>query len=323
MTGQAEALGVPSIGRRLLAFLRNLPPVYPALAILLVIAALTRPQLLSLPLLLLIVRQAAPLGIAVIGQSLVMRSLSLDLSFGGVVLGATYILTSGLLPWPEPVLMLTCLLFGLAVGALNGFFIVKIRASAVIVTLAMALILSGVVIAFSQLRAPGNAGAILKFIGTTKLGIVPVAPFVWLALAIPAALFLRRSVFGRFLDAAGANPHAALSSGIPYLRILFSSHVASSLLAVISAFVLVGFVGVGSLSIGQDLALNSLAAAILGGVTFGAGRGGIIGPALGAFFLTFLFNFLTSYGLAEPGKLMLQGLIIAVAAMLYASRGNR
>jgi ribose transport system permease protein len=68
--------------------------------------------------------------------------------------------------------------------------------------------------------------------------------------------------------------------------------------------------------IGQDLVLNSLAAVILGGVTFGGGKGRIVGPAVGAFMLTFLFNFLTTFGFDESGKLIMQGLIIAVAALI-------
>ena len=59
---------------------------------------------------------------------------------------------------------------------------------------------------------------------------------------------------------------------------------------------------------------------ILGGVNFGGGRGGMAGPAVAAFMPTFLFNFLTSFGLGEPEKLMLQGAIIVVAALTYSMR---
>jgi ribose transport system permease protein len=72
----------------------------------------------------------------------------------------------------------------------------------------------------------------------------------------------------------------------------------------------------------REAAIISLAAVILGGVTFGAGKGGVLGPAVAAFMLTFSFNLLTSLGLGEPGKLMIQGTIIAGAAMIYASRRN-
>ena len=116
----------------------------------------------------------------------------------------------------------------------------------------------------------------------------------------------------------GANPQAAALSGLPHLRVIFVGHVVSALISVLCGFILVGFVGKGSVTLGQDLALNSLAAAILGGVNFGNGKGGMAGPAVAAFMLTYLFNFLTSLGLGEPGRLMLQGAIIAAAAVAYS-----
>lgn len=310
--------GVRSAGR----FLVSLPFAYAGTAILLMFAYFSRPTLLSPLLLLLIVRQAAPLGIAVIGQSLCMRVLSLDLSIGGVVVCVSYILTSNMVPFSEPVLIVLCLLFGLCVGLANAFFITWLRASSVIVTLAMAMVLSGIVISLSQYQAPSDAPDIIRYFGQTRIGIFPIALLVWLALLVPAIVFLRISVFGRYVDAIGANPRAAWASGIPYVRVVTIVHVMSSLFAVFSAFLLIGFVGVGSMDIGRDLALNSLAAVILGGVTFGSGKGGILGPTVAAFMLTFTFNLLTSLGLGEPAKLMIQGAIIAAAAIAYSARRN-
>ena len=325
MSGEVanETMAAPPRSRAILSWLAGQPISYVGTAALLVCAALFRPNLLQPYLLLLILRQAAPLGIAVLGQSLCIRILSLDLSFGGVAMATSYILTSGLLPYPVPVLVALCVLLGLGVGALNAFFIAHLRASSVIVTLAMVLILSGVVTAFSQFRAPGDAPDFLRYVGQTRIGILPLTVVVWLAALIPAGIFLHRSVFGRYLEAIGANPRAAWSSGVPYVRAVYAAHILSSLFAVLSAFLLIGFVGFGSLSIGSDLALNSLAAAILGGVTFGSGRGGVLGPAVASFMLMFVFNLLTSFGLGEPGKQMAQGAIIALAAIVYSARGAR
>ncbi len=309
-------------GRTLALRVLRLPPAYAATLVLLALAAWLRPQLLSLPLLLLILRQAAPLGLAVMGQSLVMRARSIDLSVGGVVVAVSYILTSGLLSMSTGMAMLACVLLGVAVGAINGVLIVRARASSMIVTLAMAMILSGIVIALSQQRAPGQAPEMLRELARLRVAGIPLPVLGWLAALVPVALWLRRSVYGRYLDAVGANPQAAALSGIPYLRVIFLGHVCSALISVACGFILVGFVGVGSTTLGQDLALNSLAAAILGGVNFGNGKGGMAGPAVAAFMLTFLFNFLTSLGLGEPGRLMLQGAIIAAAALAY-SLGKR
>jgi ribose transport system permease protein len=306
--------------RRLGSALAAVPPAYAGTLVLLVLAGFMRPQLLSPMLLLLILRQAAPLGLAAIGQSLVMRSHSLDLSSGGVIVAVSYILTSGYFPVSQGVAVLMCIVLGLAVGAFNGMLIVKARASSVIVTLAVAMILLGIVIALSQFRAPGDAPDALRALGISRVAGIPLPVLVWLAVLVPAALLLRRTVFGRYLDAVGANTRAAALSGIPHLRVIFIGHVVSALISVLCGFILVGFVGAGSTTLGQDLALNSLAAAILGGVNFGSGKGGMAGPAVAAFMLTFLFNFLTSLGLGEPGRLMLQGAIIATAALVYSLR---
>lgn len=313
----AESETAPSRWRGRLAWALALPPAYLGILILFVLAAFLRPQLLSLGLLPLIARQAAPLGLAVIGQSLVMRARSIDLSSGGVIVAVSYILTSGFFPFGAGVGMLACVALGLLVGAVNGLLIVRARASSMIVTLAVAMILLGVVIALSQFRAPGEAPEFLRELARQRIFGTPLPVFGWLAVLVPAALLLRWTVFGRYLDAIGGNPQAAALSGIPYLRVIFIGHVASALISVLCGFILVGFVGAGSTTLGQDLALNSLAAAILGGVNFGNGKGGMAGPAVAAFMLTFLFNFLTSLGLGEPGRLMLQGAIIAGAALFY------
>ncbi len=304
--------------RRAAGWLLALPPAYAGLALLLVLAAVMRPQLLSLFLLPLIARQAAPLGLAVIGQSLVMRARSIDLSSGGVIVAVSYLLTSGYFPVSDAVAMGLCVVLGLVVGAVNGVLIVQARASSMIVTLATAMILLGSVIALSQFRAPGDAPEFLTALARQRLLGLPLPVWLWAALLVPAALLLKRTVFGRTLDAVGANPQAAALSGLPHLRVVFVAHVISALISVLCGFILVGFVGKGSVTLGQDLALNSLAAAILGGVNFGNGKGGILGPTVAAFMLTFLFNFLTSLGLGEPGRLMLQGAIIAAAALVYS-----
>jgi len=301
-------------------WLIGLPPAYPLLVLLFGIAYFTHPHLLSPLFLMLMLRQAAPLGLATIGQSLVIRCRSIDLSSAGVMAVTSYILTSGTVPVPPLAAIALCIVVGLAIGFINGVIITVRKASAVIVTLAMSIILTGVVIAFSQFRAPGDVPEILRNVVTSRVGGVPVAPILWILVLIPLYYIDRVTVFGRYVRAVGSNPLAAEMSGIPHAGIVLVAHTVSGLFSVLSCFFLLGFVGVGTVNIGQDLALNSLSASILGGINFGAGKGGVWGPAAAAFMLTFLFNFLTSFGLGEPGKLMLQGLIVIVAAIAYSKR---
>jgi ribose transport system permease protein len=305
--------------KRILSGALDLSPAYYGTAILVVAALILRPVLLSAAFLWIILRQAAPLGMAVLGQSMSMRCRSIDLSIGGVVLAVNYLASSPYTSsWSGYSIVIACLCLGLAVGVINGVLITRFRGSAVIVTIAMTIIFVGVVVAFSRYTPPGEVPHLIRFLGSGRLGNVPIAPLIWVGFVIPSALALRTTVFGKYVDAVGSNPSAAAVSGIPYLKVIFLVHVLSGLTAAVGGLLLAGFVGMGSTDtgIGQDMVLNSLAAVILGGVTFGGGRGRIFGPAVGAFMLTFVFNFLTSFGFEESGKLMMQGLIIAIAALI-------
>ncbi len=106
---------------RMKSILAKLPWFYIAAAALILIAGLIRPNLMQPYLLLLILRQAAPLGLAVLGQSICIRLLSLDLSFGGVAMVVAYLMTSGTVDLSVGPLIVLCLGFGIAVGAVNAF----------------------------------------------------------------------------------------------------------------------------------------------------------------------------------------------------------
>ena len=309
--------------RRLLSWTWNLSPAYFGTALLLFAALIFRPMLLSGVFFWVILRQAAPLGMVVLGQSMAMRCRSIDLSIGGTILAANYIASSPYLSgWPGYLIVFTCLFLGVIIGTINGVLITRFRGSAVIVTLAMTIIFVGIVVALARYTPPGEVPSLIRYFGSGRFGRAPAAPLIWIGFVVPTALVLRHTVFGKYVDAVGSNPDAAAVSGIPYLRVIFLVHVFSGLASAIGGLLLAGFVGMGTTDagIGQDLILNSLAAVILGGVTFGSGNGRIVGPAVGAFMLTFIFNFLTSFGFDESGKLMMQGGIIAFAALIDASK---
>ncbi|WP_376769137.1 ABC transporter permease subunit [Neoaquamicrobium sediminum] len=128
-------------------------------------------------------------------------------------------------------------------------------------------------------------------------------------------------------SAATSSPRATTRlpttySGIPVNRTLLVSHVLSGLFAASGGLLLSGLVGVGSLNLGADYVLSSIAAVILGGAVFGGGAGGAVGTVLGAALLVMVLNLLTVFGVDQSGKLIVQGLVIAVAAIIY-QQGRR
>jgi ribose transport system permease protein len=294
-----------------------IPPSLFVLAALLLFCMFFRPVLLQLPFQMVIARQAAPLGLAVAAQMIVMRCRSIDLSIGGVFILTNYVITTA----PLNAMSATWVIFGAlatgaVVGLINGVLVTIFRASAVIATLAMASILTGIVLFLSSGSSPGAVPDSIQWLGGAKIGIVPIATVLWIAVLLLLAIPLRLMVVGRLLKAVGSNPIAANLSGLPVEGVFISAHVAAGLLAASGGLLLSGYVGVSTTSVGTDVVMNSIAGVILGGITFGGGRGGLIGPCAAAFTLTLLFNVLNAYGAGESGKLIVQGLAIAGAAIL-------
>ncbi|WP_205521386.1 ABC transporter permease [Phaeobacter sp. LSS9] len=303
--------------------LLQLPPSIYVVACLVAVSIAIVPILTKLPFQMVILRQAAPIGLVICAQLLVMRANSIDLSVGGVFILMNYLVTSTLLSGvPDFFALILTVIAAMLVGCVNGFFIAVLRASSVVVTLAMGAILVGVVLLLSSGRPPGSAGDFVRWLGVGKVGFFPIAAMIWISLALLLELFLRRSVYGRFVRVIGSNTNAAGLSGIPVAKTLFVTHVMAAGFAGLGGILLAGFIGMGSVKIGTDVVMTSIAGVILGGITFGRGRKSILGAILAAYALAYIFNLMTALKFDEPSKLIVQGLVI-FAASIVASVNTR
>lgn len=303
--------------------LRDLPPAFWGLILVCAVAAFTQPQFLSLPFLMILLRQAASIGIVALGQTFVIANRSLDLSVGANIAFVNLIVADAMWTgYPPAVAIAVALIAGTVIGMVNGILVTKLRASAVVVTLGMAAIVTGLGFLYSG-GAPGSSVSdFLKWLGRGRMGMVPVSGIVWVGFFLAAYVVLRWLSIGRFIFAAGDNPSAASYSGIPVDRTLFVSHTLCGFFAASGGVILSGLIGVGSLDLGADYVLSSITAVILGGAVFGGGAGGATGTVLGTALLVMVLNLLTVFGVGEPGKLIMQGLVIAAAAIVY-QQGRR
>lgn len=303
--------------RRLL----RIPPAYYVFAVLILVLWVARPNMLNLNIMGIFVRQIAPLGILVLGQLLVMRVRSIDLSGGGVILLINYTISSGVFPGASMAFFIVlALAIGLTVGCFNGLMVGMRRVSAVIVTLAVGIVLVGFVQYLSSGKPPGDVPGMFADIYNTKLGPLPTPVIFWVALSAALSLFLSRTIFGRFVTSVGENVQAAHFSGVPVARTVVLAHTLAGLFAGIAALVQTASIAVGSVRVGLDLPILAVAATILGGVVFGRGEGGVWGPFFGVLSFALLFVVMTTFGVDEPGKLIAQGLIILLAAIFYGIR---
>jgi ribose transport system permease protein len=314
--------------RRLLSLLgarlSRIPPAYYVFFFLLAVLWMTRPNMFNLNVMGVFIRQVAPLGIVVLAQMLVMRVKSIDLSSGGVILLINYFISSGIFSGAHPAFFVALALgTGTLVGLFNGFMVAKRRVSAVIVTLAVSIVLVGLVQYLSSGKPPGDVPKYLNAIFNTSFGPLPAPVLFWTALTAIMAAFMSFTVFGRYVTSVGESPEAAHFSGVPVERTVMLAHTLAGLIAGIAALVQTASIAVGSVRVGLDLPILAVAATILGGVVFGRGEGGVWGPFFGVLSFALLFVVMTTLGIGDPGRLIAQGLIILLAAIFYGLNDKR
>jgi ribose/xylose/arabinose/galactoside ABC-type transport system permease subunit len=260
------------------------------------------------------------LGIAGIGQTLVILTGGLDLSVGSTITLIDVMAPQMIAGKEDRILetVLLCLAVGLLIGLANGLLVTRVGITPFVATLGMNSIVLGAALVYSRGAPLGSLPASFRFWGTGFLGPVPASTIIWAVLALISIVVMGRTVFGRHVYATGANSVAARLSGVKTQRVILSCYVVSGLTAAIAGLVLAAYIGVGTLTLGQDYMLNSIAAVVVGGTRFEGGRGSLLGTVMGALFLMVLYSLAGMINLSHPGELALKGAIIIGAVALYA-----
>src|ERR1700678_2188323 len=185
--------------------------------------------------------------------------------------------------------LLFVLLIGTALGIGNGILVSVIGIPPIIATLAMLTIYGGLQFVFSGGEEVVNIPNGYGNIGNAN--VLPGVPWVILigaAVVALAYLFLAKTVTGRSIYAVGNNSDAAFRAGVPVRRIIFLTYVVSGCLAGLGGLIYLCHVGSADSTTGSDTNVNlmSIAATLIGGTTLLGGRGGPVGSALGAVFLS-------------------------------------
>jgi ribose/xylose/arabinose/galactoside ABC-type transport system permease subunit len=265
--------------------------------------------------------QAAPLGIVVIGQAMVIMVRGLDLSVASVMATAAVVATSfsGQDSDALPV-FLVAMTVGLVTGLVNGLLINKRNVSPFLATLATMTLLQGLRFAYTQGAPSGNVPPIYRVLGSQTFYGVPYNMMILLVLAVVFSVLLHKSTYGRRVYLTGGNPVMARLVGINADRITIASYVISGALAALAGLIYSGFVGIVDNWVGRGFELDSIVAAVIGGVALSGGRGTIVGGLFGAAILVVVFNAVLMIGFPIEFQIIIKGLVIIVAAAFYVRK---
>lgn len=300
--------------------------IWIALAVVLIVGAIFLPRTVAPATINGILPFAAFLAIASMGQALVIMARGIDLSVPAIItLSSTMLL--GFSGGSDSNLFLgivAALFFATLVGLINGLLVAVLRLNALIVTLAVGAIVSGVTLWYRQQVLAQEAGvppSLAEFGGARFLG-QNTAVWIAILLVIVLTVLLRRSLVGRRFETVGANPVAAYATGVEVMRYQAGAFMAAAFLYGVAGVLLSAFIRNPTLQVGNDYLLAPIAAAVLGGTAISGGIGSMIAVAGAALFLTQLGQALKVIGLPTSWQLIVQGCAIA-AGMLMSEWSSR
>lgn len=293
------------------------------IAELIVFANLT-PYFLSIDNLFPVGREIATLGIVAIGQTMCILTGGFDLAVGGtaaisgVVVGV--MCSDKFMGLPYGAALAIGLAVALGIGMMNGFLITKMQINPFITTMAMNFILGGAVILITKQPITVNDEA-FKFLGATTIGDIklPLPIIILIGLYILFAFILKRTVFGRQLYCTGGNEQSAKVAGIDTDRVKFWTYTLSSVLAGFAGIMLASRIATANPTIGSSYALESIAAAVLGGTALSGGEGNMWGALLGVLVTGLLSNGLIMVGAPQAWRDIATGVVLIGAIILQLS----
>jgi fructose transport system permease protein len=257
----------------------------------------------------IMLQQVAVIGLLALGQTIIILTAGIDLSVGAAMILAQMVMAglainSG---WPVVLALIGGLLIALLTGLINGVLVTRLHVPPFIGTLGTLGVFTAIGLKYANgqtLTPPPSS--LLLWTGN----IVTIGPFnlttgvlLMLALYLVVGYMLGRTAWGRHVYSVGDDPEAARLVGIRTTRRLVSVYLLAGLVYGIAAWVQIGRTG----------DLDSITAAVIGGVSLFGGRGLVLGTLFGALIVQVFQNGLALAGVQDLYQQLAEGLLVIAA----------
>lgn len=259
-----------------------------------------------------------PLVLVAVGQAIVVISGGLDLSLGAIVGLASVVAVVVMNGEPGRLALgiVAAVATGAAAGLVNGLIIAHVRLQPLITTFATSSIFAGATL--WVLPQPGGTVP-PQLTGAFRIALAGVPLTIWLVVAtLGAWLILQRTRLIRHIYAVGGDAEASFASLVPVTRVRLLTYTLAGLFSGLASLALLANTGSGDPFVGGDLALNSIAAVVIGGVALRGGSGSPIGAIAGAIIFSLITSILFFMGVPTTYRQLAQGLIVIAALALSA-----
>lgn len=282
-------------------------------------------------------------GILALGVTCTLVVGGFDLSIGSVATSAlmlsAYVMV--VLEMSAFTAVLACLVMGALVGLVNGILIVKFKVPDLLATLGMMFLLIGLQRIPTEGRsistgmtlpdgsvAEGTFSAGFLWLGRHRFDLVlkdliPMPVVVFLVVCVAVWAFLELTRHGRLMYAIGSNERAASLAGANVNRYKVVAYMISGVTASIGGILLAARLGRGDIASGNNLLLDSVAAALIGFAVLGAAKPNAFGTAIGALFVGVLLQGLTMMNAPYYTQDFVKGVVLVIALVFTFSLSSR
>jgi len=294
-------------------------------AILIILFSMLSEHFSSTNNLLLLLMRTAPLGIVVVGQTIVIITGGIDLSVGSVagftsIVAAKLMLEDGNIRLPPLMAIFVALLVAAAIGGVHGWLITRRELSPFIVTLSSMSLIKGLALVYSNAAPIPVPHGLFSWMWSIGKAPRPIPIFLMFAVFALLWYSLRNTKLGRYAFAIGSNETVARMSGVNVDRYKIQVYVLSSFLAGLSGLLLMTRLETGAYTNGENFALVSIAAVVIGGASLRGGSGSAWGSLLGVLLLTMVDTGLGLLNVSSLWSSAVIGGLILIAALADVER---
>lgn len=262
--------------------------------------------------------------IIAIGMTLLLISGGFDLSvgsiagFSGVVLGMCIDAGFGV-----AISVVLAILAAAMVGLTNGIIIAKLGVNALITTLAMMMIVRGMIYIFTQGVGVTDLPDSFNVIGRTYwFGIQSTIYFAIILVVIFGILFARSGWFRQFYF-IGGNEEAARLSGIKVDRLRIFAYTFTGIMAGVAGILLTARMGGAIPTQGEGMEMDVIAGCVIGGASLAGGKGTLFGSFLGMLVMALVLNAFGLIGVDVYWQRTILGVVLLAAVLGDTLRRRR
>ena len=218
---------------------------------------------------------------------------------------------------PFVLIMPIILCLGMAIGFCNASLITKAKINAFIVTLGMMTILEGIIYVITGGEYTSSLSKDFRILGSEPRPVIYL-----LAIYAIAFFILKFTTTGRYIYAIGSNSESVTLAGLNVNRYIYLVYMTSGFLCSFAGMTLASRLGAASTGIGSEYPLQSIAAAVIGGVALTGGVGSVLMTLIGVMMIACINNGLILISVPSSYKYLVTGLVL-IAAVLSDSMSRK